>query len=225
MFRFENPVIAAVRSKEEFLSAISSPVDVVFLLKSTINDLKEAIDAKNSSGKQLFLHADMCDGLGKDKAGMQYLSALGMDGIISTRTNVIAAAKAAHADSFIRRLPQGYDTPLTGGGAGLSQGQRQLLCISRILLTDPPMLILDEATSSIDTRTEVRIQKAFDTLMAGRTSFVVAHRLSTIRSADCILVMEAGRIVEQGTHDELLAKNGAYARLYNSQFAPTEQGA
>lgn len=143
----------------------------------------------------------------------------------ATEQEVIAAAKAAHADSFIRRLPQGYDTPLTGGGAGLSQGQRQLLCISRILLTDPPMLILDEATSSIDTRTEVRIQKAFDTLMAGRTSFVVAHRLSTIRSADCILVMEAGRIVEQGTHDELLAKNGAYARLYNSQFAPTEQGA
>ncbi|MDD2992031.1 MAG: ABC transporter ATP-binding protein [Pygmaiobacter sp.] len=134
---------------------------------------------------------------------------------------LIAAAKAAHAHSFIKRLPQGYDTPVGEGGGNLSQGQRQLLCIARIMLTSPPMLILDEATSSIDTRTESKIQRAFDEMMAGRTSFVVAHRLSTIRNADCILVMDAGRIVERGTHDELLAKGGFYAKLYNSQFAPT----
>ena len=107
-------------------------------------------------------------------------------------------------------------------GGNLSQGQRQLLCIARIMLTDPPMLILDEATSSIDTRTEAKIQRAFDEMMTGRTSFVVAHRLSTIRRADCILVMKAGRIIEKGTHEELLAENGFYAQLYNSQFAPSE---
>ena len=140
----------------------------------------------------------------------------------ATDDEVIAAAKAAHAHSFIKRLAKGYDTPIAEGGGNLSQGQRQLLCIARVMLTDPPMLILDEATSSIDTRTEVKIQRAFDEMMAGRTSFVVAHRLSTIRSADCILMMRDGRIVEKGTHDELMAKNGAYAALYNSQFAPTE---
>ena len=139
----------------------------------------------------------------------------------ASEEELIAAAKAAHAHSFIKRLPQGYDTPVGEGGGNLSQGQRQLLCIARIMLTSPPMLILDEATSSIDTRTEGKIQRAFDEMMAGRTSFVVAHRLSTIRNADCILVMDAGRIVERGTHDELLAKGGFYAKLYNSQFAPT----
>lgn len=139
----------------------------------------------------------------------------------ASEEELIAAAKAAHAHSFIKRLPQGYDTPVGESGGNLSQGQRQLLCIARIMLTSPPMLILDEATSSIDTRTESKIQRAFDEMMAGRTSFVVAHRLSTIRNADCILVMDAGRIVERGTHDELLAKGGFYAKLYNSQFAPT----
>ena len=132
---------------------------------------------------------------------------------------IVAAAKKAHAHSFIMRMPQGYDTVLSEGGGSLSQGQKQLLCIARIMLCLPPMLILDEATSSIDTMTEVRIQRAFETLMKGRTSFIVAHRLSTIQNADLILVMDKGHIVEQGTHEELLAKNGFYARLYNSQFA------
>lgn len=132
---------------------------------------------------------------------------------------VEAAAKKAHADSFIRRLPNGYDTMLSDTGGALSAGQRQLLCIARVMLCLPPMLILDEATSSIDTRTELRIQQAFDRMMQGRTSFIVAHRLSTIREADVILVMRDGHIVEQGTHDALLQKNGFYAKLYNSQFA------
>ena len=131
---------------------------------------------------------------------------------------VVAAAKAAHADSFIRRLPEGYDTVIAEDGGNISQGQKQLLCIARVMLCLPPMLILDEATSSIDTRTEVRIQKAFARMMQGRTSFIVAHRLSTIREADVILVMKDGHIVEQGNHDELLAKGGFYAKLYNSQF-------
>ena len=134
---------------------------------------------------------------------------------------VIAAAKAAHAHSFIQRLPNGYDTVISEDGGDLSQGQKQLLCIARVMLTKPPMLILDEATSSIDTRTELMIQKAFQKLMEGRTSFVVAHRLSTIRESDHILVMDKGNIVEQGTHEELLAKNGFYAKLYNSQFEQT----
>lgn len=136
----------------------------------------------------------------------------------ASEEEIIAAAKAAHAHSFIHRLPKGYDTVLSEDGAGLSQGQKQLLCIARIMLCLPPMLILDEATSSIDTRTEQKIQDAFETLMQGRTSFIVAHRLSTIQSADIILVMQAGNVVEQGTHEELLRQNGFYATLYNSQF-------
>ena len=136
----------------------------------------------------------------------------------ATDEEVIAAAKAAHAHSFICRLPQGYDTVLAENGGNISQGQKQLLCIARVMLCLPPMLILDEATSSIDTRTEVRIQKAFARMMEGRTSFIVAHRLSTIREADVILVMRDGKIIEQGTHDSLLAQNGFYAKLYNSQF-------
>ncbi len=135
----------------------------------------------------------------------------------ATREEIIAAAKEAHAHGFIKRLPKGYDTVI-GPNAGLSQGQRQLLCIARIMLTLPPMLILDEATSSIDTRTEMKIQDAFAKMMEGRTSFIVAHRLSTIRDADLIIVMDKGRIIESGKHDELLSKNGFYANLYNSQF-------
>ena len=136
----------------------------------------------------------------------------------ATMDEVIAAAKAAHAHSFIRRLPDGYDTVIAEDGGNISQGQKQLLCIARVMLCLPPMLILDEATSSIDTRTEVRIQKAFARMMQGRTSFIVAHRLSTIREADVILVMKDGHIVEQGSHDQLLAQGGFYAKLYNSQF-------
>ena len=131
---------------------------------------------------------------------------------------MIAAAKATHAHSFIKRLPEGYDTVITEDGGSLSQGQKQLLCITRVMLCLPPMLILDEATSSIDTRTEQRIQRAFEKLMTGRTSFIVAHRLSTIENADVILVMNQGNVIEQGTHEELLARGGFYARLYRSQF-------
>ncbi len=137
----------------------------------------------------------------------------------ATDDEIIAAAKQAHAHGFIRRLPNGYDTVIGESGGNLSQGQKQLLCIARVMLCLPPMLFLDEATSSIDTRTELRIQKAFDTMMQGRTSFIVAHRLSTIQEADLILVMRGGRIVEQGKHDELLQKRGFYAELYKSQFA------
>ena len=136
----------------------------------------------------------------------------------ATDAEVEAAARMAHADSFILRLPEGYDTVLSDTGGALSAGQRQLLCIARVMLCLPPMLILDEATSSIDTRTEAHIQQAFDTMMQGRTSFVVAHRLSTIREADVILVMKDGHIIEQGRHEDLLAKNGFYANLYHSQF-------
>lgn len=138
----------------------------------------------------------------------------------ATDEEIIAAAKAAHAHSFIKRLPNGYDTVIGEDGGSLSQGQKQLLCIARIMLCLPPMLILDEATSSIDTRTEIKIQEAFARLMQGRTSFIVAHRLSTIREADVILVMKDGNIIEQGTHDGLLSQKGFYANLYNSQFAP-----
>lgn len=137
----------------------------------------------------------------------------------ATDEEVIAAAKASHADSFIRRLSDGYDTFITEDGGNLSQGQKQLLCITRVMLCLPPMLILDEATSSIDTRTELKIQHAFSTMMKGRTSFIIAHRLSTIQDADVILVMKDGHIIEQGNHEELLAKNGFYAKLYNSQFS------
>ncbi len=137
----------------------------------------------------------------------------------ATEEEMIAAAKAAHAHSFIKRLPQGYDTLIAEDGGNLSQGQKQLLCIARVMLCLPPMLILDEATSSIDTRTEMRIQKAFLTMMEGRTSFIVAHRLSTIRESDIILVMKEGKIIEQGTHEELLSQGGFYTTLYNSQFA------
>jgi len=136
----------------------------------------------------------------------------------ATEEEVIAAAKAAHAHSFIKRLPQGYDTVITEDGGGLSQGQKQLLCIARVMLCLPPMLILDEATSSIDTRTEMKIQSAFAKMMEGRTSFIVAHRLSTIQNADVILVMKDGNIIEQGNHESLLAQGGFYANLYNSQF-------
>lgn len=137
----------------------------------------------------------------------------------ATEEEMINAAKSAHAHSFIKRMPQGYDTVISEDGGNLSQGQKQLLCIARVMLCLPPMLILDEATSSIDTMTEIRIQKAFATMMQGRTSFIVAHRLSTIREADVILVMKDGHIIEQGNHESLLAKNGFYATLYNSQFA------
>ena len=136
-----------------------------------------------------------------------------------TDEEIILAAKAAHAHSFIKRLPNGYDTVISENGGSLSQGQKQLLCITRVMLHIPPMLILDEATSSIDTRTEIRIQKAFNRMMQGRTSFIVAHRLSTIREADVILVMKDGHIIEQGSHSELLERNGFYSELYNSQFA------
>ena len=137
----------------------------------------------------------------------------------STDEEVIAAAKASHAHSFIKRMPQGYDTVIGEDGGSLSQGQKQLLCITRVMLCLPPMLILDEATSSIDTRTEIKIQDSFAKMMKGRTSFIVAHRLSTIREADVILVMKDGHIIEQGNHEQLLAQNGFYANLYNSQFA------
>lgn len=137
----------------------------------------------------------------------------------ATDEEIIAAAKASHCHSFIKRLPQGYDTPMGEDGGGLSQGQKQLLCIARVMLCLPPMLILDEATSSIDTRTELKIQNAFATMMKGRTSFIVAHRLSTIQSADVILVMKDGHIIEQGNHETLLAQGGFYSTLYNSQFA------
>ena len=137
----------------------------------------------------------------------------------ATRQEVMEAARKAHAHSFIKRLPDGYDTVIQEHGNNLSQGQRQLLCIARVMLCLPPMLILDEATSSIDTRTEHQIQKAFDLIMQGRTCFVVAHRLSTIQEADCILVMKDGHIIEQGDHSQLLARKGFYADLYNSQFA------
>ena len=144
---------------------------------------------------------------------------IGMGKPDATEEEIIAAAKASHAHSFIKRLPQGYETVITEEGGGLSQGQKQLLCIARVMLCLPPMLILDEATSSIDTRTEMKIQEAFLRMMEGRTSFIVAHRLSTIREADVILVMRDGHIEEQGRHEELLEKKGFYAQLYNSQFA------
>lgn len=136
----------------------------------------------------------------------------------ATKDQVVEAAKAAHAHSFIKRLPDGYDTVIAEDGGNISQGQKQLLCIARVMLCLPPMLILDEATSSIDTRTEIRIQQAFTKMMEGRTSFIVAHRLSTIREADVILVMENGKVIEQGNHEELLKKQGFYAKLYNSQY-------
>ena len=137
----------------------------------------------------------------------------------ATLEEIIEAAKHAHAHSFIKRMPKGYDTVIAEDGGNISQGQKQLLCIARVMLMHPDMLILDEATSSIDTRTEIKVQKAFAELMEGRTSFIVAHRLSTIQEADLILVMKDGNIIEQGKHEELLAKKGFYAHLYESQFA------
>jgi ATP-binding cassette subfamily B protein len=137
----------------------------------------------------------------------------------ATDEEIIRAAKQAYADGFIRRLPNGYDTIISDDEESISQGQKQLLCIARIMLLLPPMLILDEATSSIDTRTEIKIQKAFSKMMNGRTSFVVAHRLSTIKESDVILVMNEGKIIEQGSHDDLLSKNGFYSNLYYSQFS------
>ena len=137
----------------------------------------------------------------------------------ASEEEIITAAMASHAHSFIKRLPHGYDTIITEDGGNLSQGQKQLLCITRVMLCLPPMLILDEATSSIDTRTEIKIQQAFASMMQGRTSFIVAHRLSTTREADVILVMKDGRIVEIGNHKELLDRKGFYAEMYNSQFA------
>jgi ATP-binding cassette subfamily B protein len=137
----------------------------------------------------------------------------------ATLDEVVEAAKKAHAHGFIKRLKNGYDTIIGEGGEGLSQGQKQLICIARVMLNLPPMLILDEATSSIDTRTEIKIQKALSTMMEGRTSFIVAHRLSTVKEADVILVMKDGRIIEHGIHNELIEKKGFYSELYNSQFA------
>ena len=139
----------------------------------------------------------------------------------ATDDEIIEAAKKAHAHSFIKRLPNGYKTKIGEDGGSLSQGQKQLLCITRLMLCPPPMLILDEATSSIDTRTEIKIQKAFNTLMKNRTTFIVAHRLSTIQNADLILVMNDGNIIEQGTHASLYAQKGFYYNLYNSQFSKT----
>ena len=136
----------------------------------------------------------------------------------ATREEIIEAAKQSHAHSFIKRLPEGYDTVIGEDGGILSQGQKQLLCIARVMLALPPMLILDEATSSIDTRTEIRIQKAFNKMMKGRTTFIVAHRLSTIKEADIILVMNNGKIIEQGNHQQLLEQKGFYYNLYNSQY-------
>ena len=140
----------------------------------------------------------------------------------ATDEEVEAAAKAAHAHSFIRRLPEGYQTRIAEDGGNLSQGQKQLLTIARAMLLDPPMLILDEATSSVDILTEMRIQKVFRKMMEGKTAFIIAHRLSTIQDADLILVLNQGDVVELGTHEELLAKGGFYHKLYNSQFAPAE---
>ena len=137
----------------------------------------------------------------------------------ATDEECIAAAKLANADGFIRRLPDGYDTVLTGDGSNLSQGQRQLLSIARAAVVDPPVLILDEATSSIDTRTEALVQQGMDALMTGRTTFVIAHRLSTVKDADCIMVLEQGRIIERGTHDQLIAQKGRYYQLYTGKKA------
>ena len=135
----------------------------------------------------------------------------------ATDEECIAAAKLANADAFIRRLPDGYDTEISGNGAQLSQGERQMLCIARAAVADPPVMILDEATSSIDTRTESQVQTAMDALMHGRTTFVIAHRLSTVRNSDCIMVMEGGRIIERGNHDQLIAKKGKYYQLYTGR--------
>ena len=159
---------------------------------------------------------------GSDMTSLPSRENISTDAPDATDEEIIAATKLTHAHSFIKRLPDGYDTVLGENGGSLSQGQKQLLCITRVLLNLPPMLILDEATSSIDSHTEIRIQKTFARMMKGRTCFVVAHRLSTIRESDIILVMNKGQIIEQGTHEQLLEKHGFYYDLYNSQFAVTE---
>ena len=160
----------------------------------------------------LHTHTTFSDGIGTVREN------IAMGNPDATLDEVIVAAKAAHAHSFIKRMPQGYDTVIGEDGGSLSQGQKQLLCIARVMLCLPPMLILDEATSSIDTRTEMKIQDAFATMMRGRTSFIVAHRLSTIKEADIILVMKDGRIIEKGDHETLLKSGGFYSELWNSQF-------
>ena len=187
---------------------------------------QQIIDKTNKLGAHNYHPKDVVivEGEGvivRDPEGREYFDMLSAYSALNfghRHPEIVAAAKAAYAHGFIKRLPQGYDTLIGESDGNISQGQKQLLCIARVMLTRPPMLILDEATSSIDTRTEVRVQKAFAAMMEGRTSFVVAHRLSTIRSADCILVMRDGRIIERGTHEQLMAADGFYRQLYNSQF-------
>ena len=189
------------------------------IYRSTIEGYSsEGLGVARIDGQVVFVH-DAVRGEDCDILVMKVLKNVAFGKPDATREEIIRACDEAYCDHFIRTLPQGYDTVIGEDGGTFSQGQKQLLCIARVMLTDPAILLLDEATSSIDTRTELQVQAAFDELMAGRTSFVVAHRLSTIRNADCILVMRDGQIIERGTHDELLAAGGFYAELYRSQFA------